>query len=153
MAKISKSLQLRPSLIDRLTLGTQRQSQPRLRECVRRDLEDLFNTRWRCSSWPPNLDELSVSLVNYGIPDFTGADLGDPDRQKEFGRILKRVVENYEIRLRNVKVINESSFKRDRTLRFRIEADLLAEPAPEPVVFNSELKPLTGKFEITGAGR
>ena len=38
----------------------------------------------------------------------------------------------------------------DRALRFRIDALLHADPAPEPVVFDSELKPLTASFEVKG---
>ena len=43
-----------------------------------------------------------------------------------------------------------SSDTQDRTFRFRIDAMLLAEPAPEPVVFDSELQPGTGDFEVKG---
>jgi type VI secretion system protein ImpF len=41
----------------------------------------------------------------------------------------------------------------DRTLRFRINAMLRAEPAPEPVVFDSALQPTTGNVEVKGTGR
>jgi type VI secretion system protein ImpF len=36
----------------------------------------------------------------------------------------------------------------DRTLRFRIDALMKADPAPEPVVFDSTLEPTTGTFAI-----
>ena len=49
-----------------------------LKQSVRRDLENLLNTRVRCIPLPPELKELKQSLVNYGIPDLTGASLGDP---------------------------------------------------------------------------
>jgi type VI secretion system protein ImpF len=38
----------------------------------------------------------------------------------------------------------------DRTLRFRIDATLYAEPAPEPVVFDSSLQPATGDVHVRG---
>ena len=41
----------------------------------------------------------------------------------------------------------------DRTLRFRIDGLLRAEPAPEPVVFDSALQPATGNVEVKGASR
>ena len=47
-----------------------------LKQSVRRDLENLLNTRVRCVPLPPELKELKQSLVNYGIPDLTGASLG-----------------------------------------------------------------------------
>lgn len=125
-----------------------------LKESVRRDLEDLLNTRWRCSSWPPNLDELDVSLVNYGLPDFTGANLGAPDNQEEFRRIIQRVIENYEPRFKKIDVqLIDSADPMDRVLRFRVEAMLRVEPAPEPIVFDTSLEPLTANFEVRGGGR
>ncbi len=38
----------------------------------------------------------------------------------------------------------------DRTLRFRIEALLRVEPAPEPVAFDSTLEPGAGGFAVRG---
>jgi type VI secretion system protein ImpF len=38
----------------------------------------------------------------------------------------------------------------DRTLRFRIDAVLRADPVPEPVVFDSTMEPSTGMFAVTG---
>ena len=39
---------------------------------------------------------------------------------------------------------------KDRTLRFRIDALLRADPAPEPVIFDSTLEPATTQFAVTG---
>ena len=38
----------------------------------------------------------------------------------------------------------------DRTLRFKIDALLRADPAPEPVVFDSTVEPATTQFAVTG---
>jgi type VI secretion system protein ImpF len=38
----------------------------------------------------------------------------------------------------------------DRTLRFRIDALLYADPAPEPVVFDSVVQQATGEVEVKG---
>ena len=38
----------------------------------------------------------------------------------------------------------------DRTIRFHIDAVLQAEPAPEPVAFDSTLRLATGSFEVKG---
>jgi len=35
-------------------------------------------------------------------------------------------------------------------LRFRIDALLRADPAPEPVIFDSTLEPVTTQFAVTG---
>ena len=37
---------------------------------------------------------------------------------------------------------------RDRTLRFRVDALLHADPVPEPMLFNSVADPATGGFDV-----
>jgi type VI secretion system protein ImpF len=95
---------LLPSLLDRLTNvdgaapGSAKwgQSSRDLKQRIRRDLENLLNTRWRCQSWPPNLDEyLELSLVGYGIPDFTSQNLGDMRERDEFRRVLEGVIRRF----------------------------------------------------------
>ena len=78
MAKIEADQPLVPSVLDRLIddepTATREPPKSRgqvlrdLKQSVRRDLENLLNTRQRCKSWPENLSELEVSLVNYGFP-------------------------------------------------------------------------------------
>src|SRR5437773_228098 len=63
-----------------------------LKVSVRRDLEDLLNTRRRCGSWPADLAELERSLVNYGVPDFAGANMGSAERREEFCGLLENVL-------------------------------------------------------------
>jgi len=124
-----------------------------LKQSVRRDLEDLLNTRTRCLAWPPGLKELKQSLVNYGLPDFTGADFGSANDREQFCSIVQAVIRQHEPRFKSVAVrLLDSVEPLDRTLRFRIDAMLRAEPAPEPVVFDSVLQPATGAFEVKGGG-
>jgi type VI secretion system protein ImpF len=124
-----------------------------LKLSVRRDLENLLNTRRRCESWPEHLTELERSLVNYGIPDVTGLDLAGARNRQDFQRLLEAVIRRSEPRFKTVTVeMFDNVNPLDRTLRFRIDALLYAEPAPEPVVFDSALEPATGNVEIKGAG-
>jgi len=164
MAKVQADQPLVPSVLDRLLdddptvtrerAKTRSQVLRELKQSVRRDLENLLNTRWRLTRWPENLDELELSLVNYGIPDITGADLGSARRREQFRRIVERVLRHFEPRFKSVKVeMLENAESLDRTLRFRIDALLHAEPAPEPVVFDSALEPATGNVEVRGSSR
>jgi type VI secretion system protein ImpF len=122
-----------------------------LKESVRRDLKDLLNTRVRCLTVPPELAELKLSLVNYGIPDFTGVGMTSENDRRAFARLLQNIIRQYEPRFKTVKVqLVDNPEPLDRTLRFRIDALLHAEPAPEPVTFDSTLKPITGDFEVEG---
>jgi type VI secretion system protein ImpF len=124
-----------------------------LKRSVGRDLENLLNTRMRCLPVPDNWQALKQSLVNYGIPDLTGANLGSAQDRETFCRLLQTIIGRYEPRLRAVAVEPLANPEpQDRTFRFRIDALLVAEPAPEPVVFDSELRPGIGDFEVKGVG-
>ena len=164
MPPIDRDQQLTPSVLDRLLddePGNQREAVKQrhqvLREMklsVRRDLENLLNTRWRCVSWPPNLEELETSLVNYGIPDFTGIRFASANTQDELRSILEAVIRRFEPRFSKVRVeLITNADSLDRTLRFRIDAMLHAEPVVEPVVFDTMLKTSTGDFEVVGGNQ
>jgi type VI secretion system protein ImpF len=159
MSRIKSDQPLMPSLLDRLLDDEPGNSQEvpkarhqvlrELKQSVRRDLENLLNTRWRCTVWPPNLDEIDLSLINYGIPDFTGINMAAPSERERLRQIIERIVKKFEPRFKSIKVkLLDNSDKADRTLRFRIEAMLHAEPAPEPVAFDSQLEPMTNDFAV-----
>jgi type VI secretion system protein ImpF len=164
MAKIEADQPLVPSVLDRLIdddPATTREP-PRsrgqllrdLKQSLRRDLENLLNTRRRCKSWPENLSELESSLVNYGIPDLAGSALGSADGREEFRQTFEAIVRRFEPRFARVSVeMLGNAEPLDRTLRFRINAMLHAEPAPEPVVFDSALQPATGNVAVKGTSR
>lgn len=148
-----------PSVLDRLLDDdplnsreppTSRRQQLRdLKRSVSRDLENLLNTRHRWGEWSPALEELESSLVNYGIPDFTGVNMSVPSERERLRAIVQRAIEQFEPRFRSVRVrLLENQEPFDRTLRFRIDALLEVDPAPEPVIFDSQLEPTTSSFQV-----
>ena len=156
MPELNRDQLLMTSVLDRL-LDDEPQSsrdQPRqqhrvlsdLKKNVCRDLHDLLNTRSRCGNWPPGCESLEASLANYGLPDFASL---HPD---EFRKLVEEVIRRYEPRFKQVRVrlldTAGRSGRTDRTLRFRIDALLFAEPSPEPLVFDSELEPVNGTIAI-----
>ena len=117
---------------------------------VKRDLENLLNSRRRCISWDSSWEELEQSLVDYGIPDFMGTQLDSKQSQKIFCRHLERIISRYEPRFKQVKVtLQDYLDKKDRTLHIRIEGFLHAEPVPEPIIFDSVLEPETHNFHVS----
>ncbi len=161
MAEIRTDQLLLPSVLDRLIDEDPQvhQEPPRDRNqllrdmklAVRRDLENLLNTRIRCLPCPAELTELEQSLVNYGTPDLTGASLGSSKEREEFRRKIQAVIVLFEPRLKKLNVsLHGQTVAIDRTIRFHIEAMLQAEPAPEPVAFDSTLRLSTGVFEVEG---
>jgi len=161
VARIPEDQQLMPSVLDRLIDRepenqreaplSRHQVLRELKQSVRHDLENLLNTRWRCVQWPPDLDALDVSLVNYGIPDFTGASMGTPSSREQLRQVVEQVIRKFEPRFKSVRVkLLEHADETDRSLRLRIDALLYAEPAPEPVIFDSQLEPTSGNFAVKG---
>ena len=164
MPKIEANQPLVPSVLDRLidydptasreSPTSRNQLLRDLKQNLRRDLENLLNTRRRCQSWPKNLDELERSLVNYGVPDMTGATLGLATGREQFREACEKALRLFEPRFTKVAVeMLKNPDLLDRTLRFRINAMLHAEPAPEPIVFDSALQPVTGNVTVKGTGR
>ncbi len=159
MARIDKKKNLRPSILDRLfdeephinvEVEKNRHQQLRdLRSSVRRDLENLLNTRYRMLEPPSNCKQLESSLLNYGLPDLATINITDNDRKIEFIRLLERIIREYEPRFKSVRVaFVDNQDKVDRTLRFRVNATLYADPAPEVVVFDSILEPVSRTVKV-----
>lgn len=159
MSRVDKKKNLRPSILDRLIddephiqVETEKDRHQRLRELrrsVRRDLESLLNTRFRLLSPPPNYSELEKSILNYGLPDLATINIIDPDKKFEFTKNLEKILREYEPRFKSVSVVfmdNKDGI--DRTLRFRINATLYADPAPEVVVFDSVLEPVSRSVNV-----
>jgi type VI secretion system protein ImpF len=122
-----------------------------LKLAVRRDIEDLLNTRRRNMLPPTGLKELGASLLSYGIPDFSGTGPVTAKDRDAFCRLIETIIRQNEPRLLKVGVeLAANPEPGDRTLKFRIDALLRADPSPEPVVFDSTLEPATSQFAVKG---
>jgi type VI secretion system protein ImpF len=119
-----------------------------LRLSVRRDLEALLNARRRWQSWPDGLRELLASPVGFGLPDLSSGSLADGKRREAFRAEVEATIRRFEPRLAQVRVslIGENT-PLDATLRLRIDGLLFADPAPEPVAFDTVVEP--GMSEVT----
>ena len=120
-----------------------------LRQSVRRDMEALLNARRRWRSWPRTLTELAVSPLNYGIPDCTGGAYHDRGEREALRREIEDTIRRFEPRFRSVRVLLlEDENQRETALRLRVEALLHAEPAPEPVAFDTVIDPVTANVLV-----
>lgn len=151
--------QIRPSVLDRLIddepekrIDEEKdryQLIRELRESVRRDLEMLLNTRYRIISPEAHQKELEKSLVNYGLPDLATVNLVDEDTRKDFCRTIENTIRRFEPRFKTVQVSTlDNISETDRAVRFRIDAVLHADPAPEIIIFDSVLEPVSRAVDI-----
>jgi len=163
MARVDKKKKLRPSILDRLfddepentneIDSAQHQKIKQLRKSVRRDLENLMNARYRVMEPGEEYKELDNSLLNYGLPDLATVNITDLDKRKEFTFTMEKILKEFEPRFKEVNVSYlENKDNTDRTLRFRIDATLYADPSPEVVIFDSVLEPVTRSISIEEPG-
>jgi len=159
MVRVDKKKKLRPSILDRLLDNDpgnnveidpdQHQKLKELRNSVRRDLENLLNTRFRMIEPEEDFIEIQNSLLNYGLPDLATVNISDKDKRNQFIQHLENILIEYEPRFKSVKVrYMDNADSLDRTLRFRIDATLYADPSPEVVVFDSILEPVTRNVNV-----
>lgn len=121
-----------------------------LREGVRRDLEFLFNTRYRVMSPPESHSHLESSNINFGLPDLSTLNLSSSDGRKRFCKDIERTILEFEPRIRTVKVSTQEKIDvEDPSIRFRVEAVLHVNPAAEVIVFDSSLNPVTQLVDVS----
>ncbi len=123
---------------------TGRQSLSQARAAVRRDLEALLNARARYRAVPDSLGEIGRSIVGYGLPDRAVAAMSGGHWRERLRKAIEESIRKFEPRLTGVAVtVIDDTASVDRSIRFRIEATINLDPAPEPVTFDSQLDPAT----------
>ena len=156
MARPAPAAPPRLPLFDRLLQGdsieTDRNADSalrELRESVRRDLEILLNTRPANPDPVDGLDELSMSVLSYGLPELQSQNLATAAQQEVFRRQLENVLRHFEPRFRDltVELVGRDSTL-DRTLRFRMRAVLQVDSTTEAVVYDTVVDPATGGLRI-----
>jgi len=109
-----------------------------LRQAVRRDLEMLLNARRRWRSPPAALRELACSPLSFGIPDCAAARYADKRERERLRQEIEIILRRFEPRFAQVRVsLVDPADTLDGTLHLHIDALLHADPAPEPVAFDT----------------
>ena len=162
MSQPGPKASLLPSIIDRLIeprgeeaadLGSRGQSVRELEEAVRRDLQDLLNTRRTAIDGYPAESELAQSLYTFGLPELSAFNPTLPDHRRTLQDLIERTIRTFEPRLMDVKVTSiQADANTGRGLRMSIEALLRVSPAPLPVTFDTVVKPGTGEWQVVESG-
>lgn len=125
-----------------------------LREAVRRDLEALFNTERLQADYlltdteydfiENNLIDLgefpqvATSVVNYGVPAFSGKSAGGAGRDK-LATEIKALVAVFEPRLREDSIKVRVNSDPTEGLKIDIDAVLIMTPSPERLIFRTSI--------------
>lgn len=128
-------------------------SRAKLRECVLRDLNWLFNSLSLEAS--QDLDPfpyVGASVLNFGLPTFTGRMISSID-PVQAAEQLRRAVELFEPRLREVRVrpsqrAHEAPGSNDAVLEFTIDAELWGQPAAQHLELTTRIDTLSGDISV-----
>ena len=149
------------SILDRLKdeppPPTRAEALRRLKRGVSEDLEMLLNTR-QTRELPEGLKELNSSVAAYGMPDLSTLNAKNAAERFHLINVIESLIARFEPRLRGVVVTIEpeggeeltKALEADRALRLRIDAQLIVDPVPEPVVFDTTLRLNTGEYKVRG---
>jgi type VI secretion system protein ImpF len=159
MAKLDSTVDIVPSVLDRLLddepnvssepLTSRVQDLRAMERAVARDVEALLNSRQEAlEELPAEFVEVNRSLVTYGLPDLTSLSLLNKDDRNRIRRAVEQAIIQFEPRLLRVRVALEAPREHDRGLRFRIDALLRVDPAPEPVTFDAVLQLNTQQYVV-----
>jgi type VI secretion system protein ImpF len=159
----------KPSVLDKLTDpdsgGTSDRggySESQMIRAVRRDLEDLLNTRRPTFAEMEieSLDEVRRSVLAYGLPDFANYRGMSDETRRQVAREIADAITTFEPRLTDVEVslkdpaVLQAELK-DKyqltALYFHIGAKLRMDPCP-PVAFETVLELTQGRHRVEGPG-
>lgn len=129
MSRVDPNQGILPSLLDRLidpdSAGTSWRrgyGVEQMSDAVRRDLEDLLNTRQSHTGLSEAFKEVNQSLIAYGLPDLTSLNAITTQQRAEIAGVVEGVVARFEPRLRDIRVtLIGPGDNKERTLRFRID--------------------------------
>jgi type VI secretion system protein ImpF len=152
---------LQPALLDRLSDDDpERKTESRedrvltlrrLRQCVVRDLEWLFNCGAIAADPAAPLDPLvAASVVNYGVPSFAGVQASNTSLPR-LEQALRDAIWNFEPRLlhESVRVRARRSERMNRhALTFEVQAQLWAHPLPIELYLRTELDLESGHIAV-----
>lgn len=119
-----------------------------LKESIRRDLEDLLNTRRPPARELDGYDLAKGSVINYGLEDLSSFYPSSGSSAQDIQQAVRRCIAEYEPRLVGVSVAVESSDPGRHEIRLHIEAMLPIHPGAETVSFNTTLDVASGIYSV-----
>ena len=123
-----------------------------IRDCVKRDLDGLLNARnYSPQEELDDYPEIKTSVLNYGLPDFTGKTASGVDI-RELENLLKQSILSFEPRIirktLHVRLLADKSTFDHNALSFEIEGELYAEPVPIHLHLRTQLELENGDMLI-----
>ena len=167
MAELLPSERLQPCLIDRLVDDEpDKQKEPRerrvfsmrqLRAAVLRDLSWLLNASSKTNTGElADFPEASMSVINYGMPDYTGRTVSvlTPG---ELEQAIRKAIEFFEPRILKGSLRVTTAPRREQpgfnTVAIEVNGDMWAQSVPEHLLLRTEVDLETGQCRLREANR
>lgn len=115
---------------------------------VLRDLESLLNTRRRLNDLAEGMEDVSRSVVGYGLPDLSSFGVGEALHRELLRDAIDEAIRVFEPRLCDVNVYPVDTGGDEGSLRFIITANLIVNTSPEPVSFDTRLELSSGEYKV-----
>jgi type VI secretion system protein ImpF len=125
----------------------------KLKVSVRRDLENLLNTRRTPDILPDGCVEILRSVYVYGLPDITSLPANFLHEQTKLLQAIESAISTFEKRLEGVRISLSPMTGMSRVLRFSIEGMLRIDPLPEHVVYDASLELTSLQVQVSGENR
>lgn len=117
-------------------------------DSVLRDLENLLNARMTIRPPSERATQTQASIIGYGARDYSSRNPRSHAVRQEIRLEIERLLQLFEPRLRNVIVSLDTVSQPERSLHFRIHADLLAEPVTAPITFDTRFDINSGAYSV-----
>ncbi len=122
-----------------------------LQQEIRKNLENVLNTRLNLFNFPHQYPLIKTSILNYGMPNFSRQYYVTVQKQRELCENIKSVIEAYEPRLQNVKVhVMSIEAKEYCSLVIRIQGLIPMRLDSKQAVFESNLDISSYQFSVGG---
>jgi type VI secretion system protein ImpF len=156
---MSTQHKLLPSLLDRLlddrphqsieTSSQRLSSLADYKASIVRDLEILVNTRQSLvANKLEGFTNLTGTILDYGMPDFTSRSVLDPQDRLLIQRQLEKAITTGDRRFRNVKVQLLAQQIGHRMLTFRVDAVLRLQDISRQISFDAVLQVNTQEYKV-----
>lgn len=125
-----------------------------IKEKLLEDLNQLLGTKRPWGAPHEKYVEINKSVINLGLPDFSGFWLSSDEQQEKIRGHILEVLERFEPRLKNVEIkFNPESEKNEnRKIEFRISGEFNLSEDFDPLMINAYWSESVGKLTIEGKG-
>lgn len=142
------------SLLDRLTAAdegtvTRASSLRTFRDSLKRDLEWLLNTRRPPIEGMERFPFARKSVLHYGLIDTSSLSVSSSTDQRRLQAAVAECILRFEPRLTEVNIVVSGNEEKRRQMRFHIEAQIILDPAPEPISFDTVLDLTSGEYTVS----